>query len=72
MSAMTMTANDLARLVAKMREAQRRYFQTRTPGAMRESIRLEAQVDAMVAQILGPPMLPFESDEPRGPGERTG
>jgi hypothetical protein len=47
-----MTARDLARTVAKMREAQRKYFRTRAQGDLTESKRLEKELDGMVADLL--------------------
>ncbi len=38
--------------VHQMREAQRRYFRTRTKGALAESIHLEKQVDSWLQKQL--------------------
>jgi hypothetical protein len=52
-----MTARDLARTVAKTREAQRKYFRTRAQGDLNESKRLERELDGMVADLLRQPTL---------------
>lgn len=54
-----MTAQELAQLVAFMRYAQEAYFTARRRGApgndeLRESKRLEREVDRAVADILSP------------------
>lgn len=51
------------RLVAKtreMRQAQKNYFKTRDPQWLRESKRLEGEVDAMLAEEL---YYPVEEEE---------
>lgn len=47
-----MTATELAKLVAKMRHAQKEYFRTRSTSALEESKRLERQVDEACQAIL--------------------
>ena len=44
-----MTDTEFRTLVARMREAQRSYFRTRSQAALAESKRLEALVDAQLA-----------------------
>lgn len=44
-----MTPADFVDLVARMRDAQRRYFRTRARGDLEESKRLEREVDGAIA-----------------------
>lgn len=41
----------LAELTPLMREAQRRYFQTRAQGVMREAVELEGKVDRITEEL---------------------
>jgi len=43
----------LARLAYAVREAQRRYFKTRSREDLVESKRLERQLDGLLAELLG-------------------
>ena len=52
-----MNATELALLVKRMRDAQRRYFKGRTSDLLCESKRLEAEVDGAVAATLSGPSL---------------
>lgn len=45
-------SKSMAKLVKQMREAQNRYFQTRSNEALRESKKLEEQVDRAVEAVL--------------------
>lgn len=45
------TLRELAELVQRMREAQRRYFRDRTYDNMSVSMKLEREVDALVADV---------------------
>lgn len=47
-----MTAKDLADLVRRMRQAQKRYFTLRDTGSLEESKKLEREVDAACAEAL--------------------
>lgn len=57
-----MTVIELAHQVIEMRDAQRRYFRTRTPAALDESKRLEKSLDETVRELLKPPLL-FSDDD---------
>lgn len=50
-----MTLEELARLVADMREAQKRYFRTKDVKFLNQSKDLERRVDKATADILNPP-----------------
>ena len=52
-----MTLHELATLVAKMRDAQRRYFRTRAIEHLRISTELEKAVDAVTDAVLKGPRL---------------
>jgi hypothetical protein len=52
-----MTLEELARLVAEMRRAQRSYFRNRSTAKLEESKRLERRLDAAVEEVLGQPSL---------------
>ena len=52
-----MTATELAKLVAAMRAAQKKYFRTRASGDLEESKRLEKQLDQAVTELLRQPSL---------------
>lgn len=43
---------EFAKLVEKMRRAQKTYFRERTDGALQESKRLERQVDVQAEEII--------------------
>jgi hypothetical protein len=49
-----MTVQDLARLVADMRNAQRHYFRTQSVSALQEAMRLERRVDETIKFLLSP------------------
>lgn len=53
---------EFARLVEKMRHAQKRYFQTRSTFDLETSKSLERQVDRAVAEVLDdrPTLFPME------------
>lgn len=51
--ASTVTDPEFVDLVARMRDAQRRYFKTRSPDVLQESKRLEREVDAAVDAASG-------------------
>jgi hypothetical protein len=51
------TVAELARAIAKMRNAQRTYFRTRAQGDLNESKRLERMLDEIVVEILQQPTL---------------
>jgi len=55
-----MTIFELARLIQRMRDAQRHYFRTRSLEALDDSKRLERELDHAARVILEdrPPMLP--------------
>jgi hypothetical protein len=64
-----MTTIELARRVQAMRQAQRIYFNTQTGEALRESKRLEREMDKLVDEIMSdrPAMLPmFDADAEEG------
>lgn len=44
-----MNAKEIINLVETMRDAQRHYFQTRTPEALRQAQQLERDVDRAIA-----------------------
>ncbi|MCH8479167.1 MAG: hypothetical protein LAT56_14675 [Wenzhouxiangella sp.] len=46
-------AKSMAKLVKEMRQAQNRYFETRSDEALRLSKKLESQVDRAVEAVLG-------------------
>jgi hypothetical protein len=46
-------SRQLATLVKQMRDAQNRYFQTRSDDALKQSKQLESQVDRVVKMITG-------------------
>lgn len=50
-----MTAEELARLAKKVRDAQRYYFSTRTSQALNESKDHERRLDKAIDAILNPP-----------------
>ena len=52
-----MTTTELARQVAEMRAAQKKYFRTRGQGDLNESKRLEKQLDQTVTDLLRQPTL---------------
>ncbi len=56
-----MTAIELARRVKAVRDAQRRYFKSRTIEALDESRRLERELDKAIREILEdrPALLPM-------------
>ena len=58
-----MTAEDLARVVADMRHAQKDYFRTKSQAALRESKALEAMVDRCCAHVLGGQGTLFDEEE---------
>ncbi len=57
-----MTTIELARLVAEMRIAQRKYFRTRAPGDLERSKALERRADAAVEAVLRQPTLIWGDD----------
>ncbi len=50
-----MTTEELARLAKQVRDAQKRYFRTRTPSDLRESKDHERRLDAAITAVLDPP-----------------
>ena len=52
-----LTALELAKLAADMRNAQRKYFRTRGQGDLEASKRLERQLDAAIEELLRQPVL---------------
>lgn len=52
-----MTAVELAKLVADMRNAQKEYFRTRSGPALEKSKQLEKRVDTAVKELLDQPQL---------------
>lgn len=52
-----MNAKDLARLVERMRQAQKEYFKTRSSAVLEQSKYLEKRVDAAVEELLRQPAL---------------
>ncbi len=52
-----MTTEDLARLVQRMRAAQKKYFRTRGQDDLEESKRLEKAVDVACDAVLRQPQL---------------
>lgn len=50
-----LTIERLAMKVREMREAQRNYFQQRSPGWLSESKKLEKEVDDLLKQVPEPP-----------------
>lgn len=46
-----MNAKQFFDLVSQMREQQREYFRTHSPGALNESKRLERMVDAEIVRV---------------------
>ena len=52
-----MTAVELAKLVADMRNAQKEYFRIRSGPALEKSKQLEKRVDAAVKELLDQPQL---------------
>lgn len=57
-----MDALELARLVKRCREHQRRYFRERTPQLLAECRDLERRVDRAVAEVLDPPAADLFTD----------
>jgi hypothetical protein len=56
---------EFVRLVATMREAQRRYFRTRSPTDLEYSRGLERKVDAAIREIVdGPSLFDQREDVP--------
>lgn len=53
----SMNAPEFIELVRRMREAQRGYFQYRTPEQLRHAKDLEEKVDAAIDELLGPASL---------------
>ena len=64
-----MTAVELAKSVARMREAQRKYFRTRSQGDLNESKRLEKALDIAVADLLRQPSLFDQTAAKNGEGK---
>ena len=63
-----MTLDELARLVAEMRVAQREFFRCKTPSALRAALALERRVDAALADHFRRlPLFPADPDRPDGP-----
>lgn len=61
-----MNAKDFFLLVSEMRQAQKTYFKTRSPGSLNESKQLEKMVDAeieRVSKLTTEPQLNFKDDE---------
>lgn len=58
-----MTLEEFARTVQLMREAQNRFFQTRSNAALRTSKGLERAVDAAVKRILPDPPKKFDQTQ---------
>lgn len=52
-----------ARQVRAVRDAQRKYFRSRTPADLEASKRLEKELDAAVDSILATPTLDFGDDD---------
>ena len=61
-----MNVDEFARLVLKMRVAQRAYFRSLTTAALNEAVRRERAVDRAVTDVMTRPMLPTPSDPPEG------
>lgn len=57
-----MTLTEFARLAAKVRAAQKKYFRTRGQGDLTESKRLEKQFDHAIREALEQPALAFGED----------
>jgi CHASE1-domain containing sensor protein len=49
-----MTVQDLARLVADLRKAQKYYFRSQSDSALKEAMRLERRVDETLKFLLSP------------------
>jgi hypothetical protein len=58
-----MTLQDLARLVADMRKAQKHYFRTQSVSALQEAMRLERRVDETIKFLLSPQRELFDGPE---------
>ena len=61
-----MNAKDFFLLVSEMRQAQKTYFKTRSPGSLNESKQLERRVDAeieRVSRLTTEPQFNFNDDE---------
>jgi CHASE1-domain containing sensor protein len=65
-----MTIQDLARLVADMRNAQRHLHRTDSASALTEAKRLERRVDETIKFLLSPQRDLFDADTTTEGGQR--